>query len=895
MHPEQNNPSERDTLLDEAVAAYLQAEAEGAKPDRREWLARYQELTAELEDFFADRDRVHRLLAPLHAIAEAVRSDTLPIGQTGRTQPGPGDRESPLAALLAPDYELLGCLGQGGMGVVYKARQRSLGRLVALKMIRLDALTSPAEVSRFRNEAEFIAQLDHPGIVPVYEVGESEGQPFFTMKLIEGGSLLAQLDRFVADPRAAAVLLANVAQAIHHAHQRGILHRDLKPSNILLDADGQPLVTDFGLAKRVAPIDDDALTLSRTIVGTPSYLAPEQTRGQRGAVTTAADVYGLGAILYALLTGQPPFTGESVLDTLEQVRSQEPVPPRRLRPQVPRDLETICLKCLAKEPAQRYASAAHLAEDLGRFLEGKSIQARPAGPVRRLVKWARRRPALAGLIGVTLLAVLVVGVLSANHQRQLELALEQAQTNADEARRRKEEATANYRQARATINQMLDRIRVWGDVPRLVELRRQQQEDALAFLLQAARQQGDEPEVLSDVAQARELASQLQHALGQHEAARANEETARDLLARLVERFPEEASYQARLAYAWMTLGVRHQEKDERMASLQRALGMYEALAARGVDVGRSLAMAHHNLADALNSQEKQAAAEAHWRKAVALHARLHQQHPEASPHRLALAQTQLSLSLLLQGQTGRLAEATQFHDQAESNLEQLLRADPNHYDSILELALLRVNWSYVLLRTGKAEMALADLNRNEQLLQKVLAREPNLVGLRDRLFRTYGVRATILEKQGRLAEALADYEQVVALSPPMELDNHRVTLAALRGNAGDHARAVADAETLARELPETTSWKRYYTLARTCANAIRTLEKDRTVEASARPAQADRYAASAMQLLDRARAAAPAAEWQKQVVRLHFDFHPLAGREAFRQWLKGKPSANPP
>ena len=300
-------------------------------------------------------------------------------------------------------YEILGELGRGGMGVVHKARQIALGRLVALKLIRSAEFATAAELSRFQNEAEAVARLDHPHIVPIYEVGQHRGLRFFSMKLIAGVSLDKKLAAFAADFAASARLVAIVAEAVHHAHQRGILHRDLKPANILLDEDGKPHVTDFGLARRIE--NDSELTQSGMPMGTPSYMSPEQARGERGALTTATDVYGLGSILYALLTGQAPFAGSSLAETLDMVRGEPARPPSRLNGRVPRDLEIICLKCLEKDPDRRYASASALAQDLHRWLGGEPIQARPVGPLTRSWMWCRRHPLPAALAGLLVLAV----------------------------------------------------------------------------------------------------------------------------------------------------------------------------------------------------------------------------------------------------------------------------------------------------------------------------------------------------------------------------------------------------------------------------------------------------------------------------------------------------------
>jgi eukaryotic-like serine/threonine-protein kinase len=306
------------------------------------------------------------------------------------------------------DYDVVEEIARGGMGVVYKAKQRKANRLVALKMILSGQMASADERERFLREAELAANLDHQHIVPIYEVAEFQGCPYFSMKLIEGDSLSHQIKArkrsgTLHDPQTAARLMATIARAVQYAHECGFLHCYLKPSNILVDREGRPYVTDFGLAKRAS--EDSAMSLSGAIMGTPSYMAPEQASGSRKELRPTTDVYGLGAIFYELLTARPPLSAESVPETVVAVLERDPTPPRELRREVPHELETICLKCLEKSPQDRYASAASLADEIDRYLRGEVIDATTLIP--RLRRWNRREPELVARLGGLLLVALI--------------------------------------------------------------------------------------------------------------------------------------------------------------------------------------------------------------------------------------------------------------------------------------------------------------------------------------------------------------------------------------------------------------------------------------------------------------------------------------------------------
>jgi serine/threonine protein kinase/WD40 repeat protein/Tfp pilus assembly protein PilF len=392
------------------------------------------------------------------------------VNSTQRPTPGPPRRPPDAPVPRIPGYELLHELGRGGMSLVYKARQAHPGRLVALKMILAGGHVDAERRARFLAEADALARLQHPNIVQIYEAGEHDGLPFLALEYVDGGSLGEYLGGAPQPPRDAAAVLETVARAVHYAHERGVVHRDLKPANILLrrkseirnpksEEDGgvisdfgfgisdfDPKITDFGLAKQERP----DLTATGAVLGTPSYMAPEQATGDNLAVGPAADVYALGAILYELLTGRPPFRGATALDTLEQVRSQEPVAPSQLQPRLPRDLGTICLKCLEKEPRKRYASAQELADDLRRFLTDRPIRARRSRLPEHAWRWCRRNPLVAGLL--TAVAVLLIGVAAVSTVAALRLNESLVQTQSAERQARLREAEALVGQAHGIRN-----------------------------------------------------------------------------------------------------------------------------------------------------------------------------------------------------------------------------------------------------------------------------------------------------------------------------------------------------------------------------------------------------------------------------------------------------------
>jgi serine/threonine-protein kinase len=719
-----NPAADRENRVDEVIAVYLKSVREGSAPTREKLLAMYPDLAEELSSFFADQDQFDRLAAPLRAAAP-------PASGWWR-------------GLDFGDYEVLDEVARGGMGVVFRARQRSLNRIVALKMLLGGPLAGPAALQRFRMEAEAIATLDHPNIVPIYEVGACRDQPFFSMKYMEGGTLAGNRERF-RDPRAAAQLVATVAGAVHYAHQRGILHRDLKPTNVLLDAEGRPHVSDFGLAKRLeeptpavtfiqderpsanvghlpglsqlstqvhaaAPrtySDNAYATQTGMIIGTLSYMAPEQATGDKASITTRADVYALGAILYELLTSRPPLRGATPLETLHLLRDTQPERPRALRPGLERDLDTICLKCLEKDPLKRYSSAEALAEELQRYLDGEPIQARPVGPVERAWRWCRRKPVIASLAASLILTVMaafavvsILGLFAWKKADDARANLRQALKNEEEAEHHRAEAQENFEEAerqRAEAQKNLEEARrqqaleeksfhrahdavydFWvrvseklSEVPSLLPLRKELLEATLAYYDQFLKERGDDPKLQMETADTLVSVAQINSLIGSKAKSLDAYEKARDLYAKLYDTNPKSLELQIKLARGWHNVGTLQAANARFGPSLDSHLEakmLYDEFLRdhpKDAELRGGKANTLHNLAVAYMETGRSEDAFAACRESIDLFEKLAQDHPKNLNFPSAVASGYNQLGVLYRNQQGRTQDALDAYQKA--------------------------------------------------------------------------------------------------------------------------------------------------------------------------------------------------------------------------------------
>lgn len=715
-----------------------------------------------------------------------------PVGPTGSFAGPSATASSPpdAVARVFGDYEIRRELGRGGMGVVYEARQISLNRLVALKLIKAGLLADDAELRRFRNEAEAVALLDHPGIVSAYEVGEHAGQQYLAMKLVVSDGLAPLTERYRDAPRAAAKLVAEAADAVAHAHSRGILHRDLKPANILVDTDGRPHITDFGLAKRLE--DDAEMTASGAILGTPAYMAPEQASGQRGGITTATDVYGLGGVLYSLLTGQAPFHGGTVIETLDSLRTVAPEPPMRLNARVPRDLQTICLKCLEKDPRRRYASALALADDLRAWLDSRPISARPVGPAERAWLWCRRKPTIAALSAAVIALIVGGAATTIAMQRNANRALLAKNQELTFAYGREATANADLAAANERVEQRyrlaMDAIKTFHTGASQDFLLKEPQFQALrGKLLNSAREFYDKLgrvlEASDDATSKRALLgsefelAQLLLTLGRGGDALALHRqvlAGRESLAGEPGASTQDGIQVGRSLRATASLMQKEGPKADVPAMLARAVAFHERLAADHPDdpaVQDALAEVLIVLGDQLkNVDGNRTEAERAFRRSLTIWQGLAQTHPQELKYRSSQSGA-LSYLSFLRADEGKYDETIELYQQVVDLAREELERSPRDLRLRANLAAcqsLMSSWYYWARRFGEAvEPARASLNE----YREIAAALPGVPRYQHDLATSHSALGMVLSQTNQLAEAETEYRATLGILDKLALD----------------------------------------------------------------------------------------------------------------------------
>jgi tetratricopeptide (TPR) repeat protein/predicted Ser/Thr protein kinase len=650
-------------------------------------------------------------------------------------------------------YEVLGRLGKGGMGVVYQAQQTALRRMVALKMILHAGHAGRDERRRFHAEAEAVAQLQHPNIVQVYEVGRHDGMPYFSLEFCAGGSLEKQLDGTPWEPKRAAALVEVLARAMQAAHQAGIIHRDLKPANVLLTADGTPKITDFGLVKR---LDVPGHTQSRGMVGTPSYMPPEQTGADRGPVGPAADVYALGAILYELLSGRPPFKAATPMDTVLQVLAEEPVPVRRLQPQVPHDIETICHKCLEKDPKKRYPSAAALAEDLQRFQAGEPVRARPVGPVGRVLKWARRKPAVAGLLPAVLL-VLAGGIVGTST----------GMVRALRERDQKDEALWQTRQA---LNTMTDEVvaDLQGAQVQLTERNRQFLKKVLDYHAAFAAARADDPEGRHGRAGGFFRVGEIRLYLGELPEAETAFREAIALQKELADEFPARQDIRRELGQSYHQLGMllgpadrgkEAEEAERESIAVSRQLVAESTLPQYRVDLAKSESSLGTYFLKELQFEE----AEKHFREALAIAQQLVHEFPDVADYHHDLFHTYYDLGLLLSN-SSRSEEAEKCCKEVMALAQELIPRFRSRPELRQDLGDIYMFLAVLLQSTPRRDEAEKAWRQARSIFKEISAEFPARPFFRHKLAGCDNNLGMLLVNTNRLEEAEEVWSETLAL-----------------------------------------------------------------------------------------------------------------------------------
>jgi tetratricopeptide (TPR) repeat protein len=765
-------------------------------------------------------------------------------------------------------------LGRGAFGVVFLAYDPHLGRDVALKLPRAEVLLTPELRVRFEHEARAAAGLDHPNLVPVYEASQ-EGEVCYIASAYCPGITLQTWLKERTEPvssRQAAQLIAILADAVEHAHQRGVMHRDLKPSNVLLtelpaatDDFGVPRITDFGLAKSLMEDGAGEATGSSAILGTPNYMAPEQAQGRSRTVGPAADVYALGTILYELLTGRPPLVGETALVTLQLVVNQEPLAPTRLRPGLARDLETICLQCLHKDPKRRYGSARALAADLRHFLVGEPIAARPVSAWERVVKWARRRPAAAALIVVSILAVLVVAVVVGVYTAELREQTNLAETKRTEAESQRRRAVAHLRSAREAVDRMLSRVGhdLLAPAPYTLRVREQLLEDALQHYQELGRAEESDAEIRHEVGRAWRRLGQIQAGKGQRQA----EESYRHAIAlyeRLTTEAPDNPEHRLELAGSCSDLASVVESKQKEQL-LRRALELQDELVtAYPADeyYQQEASVTRSNLANLLMHLERSDEALDLSQQAIGVFDKLVKADPTAREARSHLANSLNSRGAFL-AQMGRFAEAEPLFRRSIEVFEPLVTKERAYPGDRSRQAYSYLNLSILLAAHGAAAESENYLRRAVQLRRALASEYPEVPIYHEQFHPLLMYLVNRALARGASAEAAELWEEILVQrqflykAAPSELEARRNlglgywNLANARLRLGQYRQAERSAAEVPALLPE--RGEGFLHAARLFCRCAGLAEKDDSLSGEQRSALVNDYGRRAVAYLQQA------------------------------------------
>lgn len=735
-----SNPvdSENDERVFAALRHYYDLRDRGERFSSDEFLAKFPAIREKLRDFLDGAECVDRLArgeGDVSVFPEII-SARVPV--------------------MVGDYEIERELGHGGMGVVYQAHHRAAKRRVALKMIRLERLATAEHRHRFQIEIQAAAALDHPHIVPIYEVGEFEGRPYFTMKLLDGGTLSEQLATFRKDPRGAARVMFTIARALDEAHSRGILHRDVKPQNIVLNAAGQAFLTDFGLAK--LRDGDLALTNSAATIGSPHYMAPEQAAGKSKEVTTSADVYGLGATLYALLTGRPPFQSDSLFELLHLIQTAEPTPPRMLNSAVPVDLEVICLKCLRKERSERYATAREVADDLQSFLHGLPIRARAVSHLRRLRLWCRRNRSIAALSVLLACALLAGTVTSTVFWRVSESRL-------GETIVQKNRAESGYRLSREALDQS---VKLIIEDPRLKKgpLEKLQLEvlsAQLEFHKRFVGENGDDPTYAADLAQCHVTMGHLANGMGEQDLALTHFREAVNVYEPLIRDAAGLRRFGNNVATSWNQIACilydRRKRSDadveEAFEKARRIVDRIMAASGEDADTLLHLAETLKNLGNIRrNTGHHGAAVELHRQAVNAARSALRRSGSFWSQASLAVALGELCYS---HERAQELDDALSAARESVTLYEQALKERPDETDWLSGLAYAHLSLASIF-SSRNLEASEAEYRNGIRVWKQLVRDHPDVVGFRVRLAESLGYFGDCLRVRERLTDAETAY-----------------------------------------------------------------------------------------------------------------------------------------